>query len=429
LAERRAELPLHLRHLRDTHFWFEHLPESGALYVQFNSVNNSPEETLEQFTNRLWAFYEDNPGQIDKFVLDLRYNPGGNGYLLRPFIHEFIKHEEISKRGNLYAIIGPGTFSAASNCLAQLIEHTEVIVVGEPASGPLNWCSDTQLLQLPHSSMSLRVSTLCWQGGHASDARGYFPPEHPVPSLASDLFAGTDRALEVILEGKVSPLVDILRNDGAQEFMTEYERRSAEFSDMDWWYPYLPFDLALLGFEMLRSDRPEDAIAAFRLNTTHYPDNWRTWDDLGDAYRANNQVEPAIESYVKSWELNPDNPYVQGHLETLRFLSAYNHGGIDEANRLLRRARNENPRAYSEDAINRIGYSVLSDGKKREAIDIFMINTQDYPESWNAWDSLAEAYMENGDIEQAIKNYEKSLELNPANDNAREMLRRIRSRK
>lgn len=428
LAERKAELPLHLRHLGDTHFWFEHLPEDRALYVQFNSVSNSPEETLEQFTNRLWAFYEDNSGQIDRLVLDLRYNPGGNGYLLRPFIHEFIKHEEISRRGNLYAIIGPGTFSAASNCLAQLIEHTEVIVVGEPASGPLNWCSDTQLLRLPHTGMFLRVSTLCWQGGHASDTRGYFPPECPVLSLAPDLFAGRDAALEAILEGKTSPLTDILRNEGAQAFLAEYERRSAEFSDVDWWYPYLPIDLALLGFEMLSSDRPEDAIAAFRLNTTRYPDNWRTWDDLGDAYRVSGETELAIESYAKSWELNPENPYVQGHLEELRFLSAYEHGGIDGANRFLSEARNENPLAYSEDTINRIGYSVLSEGKKREAIDIFKLNTKAYPESWNAWDSLAEAYMENGDMEQAIKNYEKSLELNPANDNAREMLRRIRSK-
>lgn len=80
---------------------------------------------------------------------------------------------------------------------------------------------------------------------------------------------------------------------------------------------------------------------------------------------------------------------------------------------------NGNSRAHSEDRINGVGYSALRDGKKREAIEIFKPNTKDYPESWNAWDRLAQAYIENGDTEQAIKNCEKPLELNPANDNAR----------
>jgi hypothetical protein len=233
LGDREESLPLYLRHLRDTRFWFEFLPEPRTLYVQFNSVSNSPDETLEQFTQRLWDFYEEHEEEIDKFVPDLRYNPGGNGYLLRPFIHGFIKHGDINRRGHLYAIVGPGTFSAASNCLGQMIHHTEVIVVGEATSGPLNWYSDTQHLQLPHSGLSLRISTLCWQTGHASDARGYFPPEYPVPVLASDLFAGKDRALEAILEDEVRTLADILRNEGGEAFMAEYERRSAELVAVD----------------------------------------------------------------------------------------------------------------------------------------------------------------------------------------------------
>lgn len=428
LGDQTENLPLHLRHLRETRFWFEFLPKHRTMYVQFNSVSNTRNETLEQFTQRLWDFWDGHAGGIDNFVLDLRYNPGGNGYLLRPFIHGFIKHSEVNRRGNLYAIVGPGTYSAASNCLGQMIQHTEVIVVGEPASGPLNWCSDTQRLQLPHSGLSLRVSTLCWQTGHASDTRGYVPPEYLVPVRASDLFAGKDRALEAILLGQVRTLPDILRNEGSEAFMAEYQERSVEFEDVDCWFPYLQFDLARLGFEMLQSERLDEAVAAFQLNTIRYPDSWRTWDDLGDGYRAKRDRELAIQSYAKSLQLNPHNIYVQRRLQELRFLSAYDRGGIDEAIRLYRKARDENPRAYDEEAMNSMGYSFLRQGKKGEAVEIFKLNTEAYPESWNVWDSLAEAYMESGDTELAIRYYEKSLELNPANENGREMLKRIRKK-
>jgi len=48
-----------------------------------------------------------------------------------------------------------------------------------------------------------------------------------------------------------------------------------------------------------------------------------------------------------------------------------------------------------------------------------------YPNASNPYDSLAEAYMVQGDREAAIKNYRKSLELNPNNTNAVTMLKRL----
>lgn len=60
------------------------------------------------------------------------------------------------------------------------------------------------------------------------------------------------------------------------------------------------------------------------------------------------------------------------------------------------------------------------------AIEAFKINVSNYAESFNVYDSLAEAYMVKGDKELAIKNYEKSLELNPKNENAKEQLKKIK---
>jgi hypothetical protein len=213
-SDKMNSLPLHLKKLLTNadFYWFELLPGHRTLYLQFNTVGNAQDETFHEFVERLWHYYEQHSEMIEKFVIDLRYNDGGNGYLLQPMIHEFIRHEEISKHGALYVITGPCTFSAATNFLGQLIEHTDVITVGEPAAGPLNWFSDWQQLVLPHSGLNFWVSTLYWQRGQPADNRGYYPPDFPVPVMSGDFFSGDDKALEAIVTGKVGSHSDVIRN-------------------------------------------------------------------------------------------------------------------------------------------------------------------------------------------------------------------------
>jgi Tfp pilus assembly protein PilF len=63
--------------------------------------------------------------------------------------------------------------------------------------------------------------------------------------------------------------------------------------------------------------------------------------------------------------------------------------------------------------------------KTPEAIEIFKLSVEAYPESYNTWDSLAEAYMDHGDKELAIQNYKKSLEVDPKNANAVNKLKQL----
>jgi Flp pilus assembly protein TadD len=72
---------------------------------------------------------------------------------------------------------------------------------------------------------------------------------------------------------------------------------------------------------------------------------------------------------------------------------------------------------------------LLYDGQERDAIAIFKRNVQEYPESWNVYDSLGEAYMKTGQKALAIANYEKSLELNPKDQNGVDMLKKLKDSK
>ncbi len=76
-----------------------------------------------------------------------------------------------------------------------------------------------------------------------------------------------------------------------------------------------------------------------------------------------------------------------------------------------------------EDAINNYGYNLLQLKKINDAIFFFEKNVENYPRSYNAYDSYAEALMIKGDKENSIINYKKSLELNPKNVNATDKLK------
>lgn len=79
----------------------------------------------------------------------------------------------------------------------------------------------------------------------------------------------------------------------------------------------------------------------------------------------------------------------------------------------------------SEQEINALGYKLLGGDKTDEAIEIFKLNVSEHPKSWNVYDSLGEAYMKRGKNELAIENYRKSLELNPNNENGKDMLKKL----
>ena len=80
---------------------------------------------------------------------------------------------------------------------------------------------------------------------------------------------------------------------------------------------------------------------------------------------------------------------------------------------------------FRESTLNNFGYQLLGQKKYIEAIKFFELNVEVNPESANVYDSLGEAYMMNGQNDLAKKNYRKSLELNPENKNAKEMLDKL----
>ncbi len=192
-----APLPLYLRNCGAL-YWFEHLPERRLVYFQLNNVFDDPAEPLESFCRRLFAFIEDNP--VDRLVLDLRWNGGGNTFLAMPLLHGLIACRKVNRRGGLFVIAGRGTFSAAQNTATLIERHTQAIFAGEPTGSRPNFVGETAPFRLPHSGLEANVSDLYWETSWPLDHRTWIPPEIYAPPTFEAFQANRDPAMDAILE-------------------------------------------------------------------------------------------------------------------------------------------------------------------------------------------------------------------------------------
>jgi C-terminal processing protease CtpA/Prc len=164
--------------------------------VQYNACANKESESLEAFAARLATALEaDN---IDRLVLDLRWNGGGNNFVNRPLLEAVIRARQ-NRKGRLFVITGPHTFSAAMIFAAQLERYTQAIFVGEPTGSSPNFVGETTVVTLPNTKIAVSLSNLYWQTSHATDFRTWIPPTLYVPETFAAFRARRDSALEAIL--------------------------------------------------------------------------------------------------------------------------------------------------------------------------------------------------------------------------------------
>ena len=216
-------LPLYLKKVIPDRipYWFEYLSKDKMLYFQYNAVDDWNKDPFEDFKSRLFKTFDENIKSIDRFVIDLRFNEGGNGYLITPFVNQFIQREKSFTNCKLFIITGTHTFSAATVFIGQMLKSTNVLTVGDIAAGPLNFCSDIIDFVLPNSNLRVNISSMYWQEGHATDNRGYYPPDYYLPATFKDYVSCSDPIMDAIKNDQVISLKDVLLIEGAEKFLSE----------------------------------------------------------------------------------------------------------------------------------------------------------------------------------------------------------------
>jgi tetratricopeptide (TPR) repeat protein len=112
-----------------------------------------------------------------------------------------------------------------------------------------------------------------------------------------------------------------------------------------------------------------------------------------------------------------------------RFREVMRTEGVPQAAAYYRRLKAQDPGTFlfSEQQMNSLGYEYLGKGKVNEAIMLFTLNVEAFPESFNVYDSLGEAQMADHQYALAVRNYTRSLEINPGNGNARKKLEELKT--
>jgi tetratricopeptide (TPR) repeat protein len=187
--------PLYLKNRR-TPYWYEYLPDSKTVFFQYNQVANKPDESLTVFCEKLFKFINEN--DVERLVIDMRWNGGGNNFLNRPLVQGLIRNEKINKRGKLFVIVGRNTFSAAMNGATEIEQQTNAIFAGEPTGSAPNFVGETIGFELPYSKLSGSISDLYWQKSVAMDYRTWIAPQIYAPPSFELFKANRDPAMDAI---------------------------------------------------------------------------------------------------------------------------------------------------------------------------------------------------------------------------------------
>lgn len=197
-----APVPLWLRR-SDGENWYQHLPAARALYVAYNRIRDGEEERLAAFFDRVFRCVDDEG--VERLILDIRLNQGGNNALNRHLVHHLIRCDAVNRWGRLFAIIGRGTFSAAMNLAVDLERQTRVLFVGEPTGARPNHYGENGEIVLPRSGLRATVSTLWWQHSAPYDDRPWIAPEIPARLSSEDYARNRDPAVDAALGYELDP--------------------------------------------------------------------------------------------------------------------------------------------------------------------------------------------------------------------------------
>ncbi|MCB2298426.1 S41 family peptidase [Clostridium tagluense] len=151
-----TNLPLYRRNSHKN-YWFEYIDASSIVYFKYNACKDMPPKDVVTFCSELISFIEAHV--VEKLIIDLRNNFGGNSSLLNPFIEYIINCDKINKTGNLFIIIGRETFSSALLNSFFLKENTLAIFLGEPTGGKPNCYGEVERFILKNSGLTVCYST------------------------------------------------------------------------------------------------------------------------------------------------------------------------------------------------------------------------------------------------------------------------------
>jgi tetratricopeptide (TPR) repeat protein len=336
------------------------------------------------------------------------------------------------------------SISAAENFALAMRVLPHVTVIGDLTSGCF---ADMYRDRLPNGwsfsvsyKLFLDYAGFCWEGIGV-------PPDLKQLSNPDDTEKGIDRVFELAVDLIESGALSLQPEEGSLKGV----RRSlaaalkknipekglaaalAAFNSQKTSDPdgtYVDGDeMSELADELAAAGKLPEATEVLALLSREFPDMPETYYSLGKLYLRRGLVQEAVSCLDQAEAVNRRSyPFEIRRYYGVRLLKALYQEGLPAMIELFRGLRAKDPANINETALNALGYELISIPDLNKAIQVFKRNVELHPEYANGYDSLGEAYMKSGDKKQAIRSYEKALKLNPKNENAMEMLKKLRAK-
>lgn len=196
----------------DNLYWYKYIPDDKIIYFQYNQcVDRNTAKMIgikdydkypdfNKFSDKL--IKELNEKDVEKFIIDLRDNSGGNSTLMDNFVDKLNSIKKFNTKGKIYVLIGRGTISSGVFACVSLKKSTNAIFIGEPTGGNVNGYGDILMLTLPNSKIQVSYSTKYFEV--LPEYKENFIPNILVEQSFDDNIKGIDDVYEAAKNYKIN---------------------------------------------------------------------------------------------------------------------------------------------------------------------------------------------------------------------------------
>ena len=170
------------------HFWYLYLPQARTVYCSFRGYEDLGKNSKGLFD----LIKQEHP---DKLVIDMRLNGGGDYEEgLKYIVHPIRDLPDINRKGHLFILIGPTTFSAAMSNAAHFRYQTNAILAGQPIGEKPNSYQEAREFQLPNSHWTVRYSVKFYK--FVDKGENLIRPDKEIIPTWDDYKSGRDPVLD-----------------------------------------------------------------------------------------------------------------------------------------------------------------------------------------------------------------------------------------
>ena len=322
-----SNTPLYLKHL-DKIYYYEYLPEHKTLYVRHSQIQDQEGEDIPTFYKNVFEYIDNH--DVEKLILDVRLNSGGNNYKNKPIVTGIIANKKINQTGKFIVIIGRRTFSACMNLVNELHTYTNAIFVGEPTAENINFYGDSRPETLPNSGVNAYLSFAWWQDKPQWENKDWLAPQIATGMTFEQYRTNQDPALEAALVFSDSSFIsDPMAHLTALYTAGKFEEVESEAARMvqDPAYKFFDFETEFnkAGYQLLEINEVEGAIGIFGMNAKFFPNSANVWDSLAEAYWKSGDKVKAEEYYNKAINLDPKGRVGENAKKMLAEMKAQSH--------------------------------------------------------------------------------------------------------